>query len=368
MDAKFHAKELDFIDGDDSQESSISLPRRIFFNDEEEHLVTNLDTEAGDLKYLWSYVLLDHKPSATSTARGGVSDPRRGRIPVKIAPWQDEIFLAEIPSTDIWRMLAAEVSTADRRHDQTTVAIEGKEFTISDLPFNGKPILKGKYNWLGSGIRGRTILSLEVAQIMAAGGKVAPSHALGTPFQSSEPGYETTNMPYVMALYVIPGNQPVIFHSQARWCFRICTKLLDLLEEAWDDDDAYECDEAEVPIKIRVDRLRNHVDSLTLIRNQIPNENVNVSLLGSLCIAHFQQNSDFKFEVELIIRGLKQIENWNTNVNSNCSFQNWTGFFSSAGARWLLLSLALTLVRNMSYHILPECFEALLSSKICYIA
>jgi hypothetical protein len=66
-------------------------------------------------------------------------------------------------------------------------------------------------------------------------------------------------MPYLMALTDLHGND-VLFSSQLTRTAQIWETVVKLLDMAWDDDDAWECTQGQVPIRVLVADYRDYVN------------------------------------------------------------------------------------------------------------
>lgn len=151
--------------------------------------------------------------------------------------------------------------------------------------------------------------STEFSNAIVSSGGLAPSLEFPIRFKCTLPGHETVAMPYLTALIDL-WRHDVLFASQLDEMWAIWKALVDLLDMAWDDDDAWECTPNQIPIRVLVTEYCNSA------RSRMPRSfkldyyqmMTHGSKLSKNCFDYFKNKSDLEFENEDIRDRLKATE------------------------------------------------------------
>jgi len=372
--AKYSAAELLLEEDEIWEDCTVSLAAQLFLSDKS-HIVS-FPAPTSDNGYgfrsCWATALKQ---------LGGIKfpcaneDPRRTRLPLSITPWADGHFLSEVAVTTMWRLFASSVS--ERQGGKSCVLLHNILYVISDRVHRNLPVIDGYYR-AGDGhyVEFSEIPSLDLAGAIAGTAGLAIEQRTGTPrYICSKPGYEKAKMPFALALVALPKLHRVLFLEQFKWMGGIVGLLVVLLDDAWDHDDACECGDDGIPVKIKVEALRNWYDNgRHLALNPRPMEYlIYTSQLSTILESYFSTNMEMEVEIEDVVKLLENIEKegsgWWSKASQSDLIERFYALYGFEGSRWLLLALVLTLGENlMNCATLPKEFDVLRRHRTCYLA
>lgn len=298
------------------------------------------------------------------------TDPRRDEKPLSMVPFSDGRFLACIPTSDVYRILSSSVS--ERYAQNSAVLVHHTFLSISDKLYEDLPVVKVRYAEDPHFVDHTIIPSTEFAHAIVGASGLAPNSWFPITFKCTVPGHEKIEMPWAMAL-VSFNRHTVIFSSQFCRALLLLKSCADLLDLAWDDDDAWECTPDQVPIRVCVGEFRSFVKSQRVSSGVDYYEmEYRVSVLRAVCFDYFKQHSSkLEFQNEDIRNLLKDAENFPTNPSPPSQKQlvmQWYGLCGYEGSRWILLALSLTLGLNLGkVWVLPNSFDVLRDHSMCYM-
>ena len=298
------------------------------------------------------------------------TDPRRDEKPLSMVPFSDGRFLACIPTSDVYRILASSVS--ERHAQNSAVLVHHTFFSISEKLYADLPVVKVRYAEDLHFIDRTLIPSAEFAHAIVGASGLAPDVWFPATFICTVPGHEKVEMPWVMALVTFHRHD-VIFSSQFRRALLLWKLCADLLDMAWDCDDAWECTPDQIPIRVCVGEFRSFAKSHGVFLGvNFYQMQLRSSVLKASCFDYFKKrSSELKFENENIRGLLKQAENslMNPDLPSKEQlFEQWYALYGYEGSRWILLALSLTLGSNLSkVWVLPKSFDVLRDYSMCYM-
>merc|ERR1711964_57293 len=137
------------------------------------------------------------------------------------------------------------------------------------------------------------------------------------------------------------------FLEQFKWMGGIVGLLVVLL------DDACECGDDGIPVKIKVEALRNWYDNgRHLALNPRPMEYlIYTSQLSTILESYFSTNMEMEVEIEDVVKLLENIEKegsgWWSKASQSDLIERFYALYGFEGSRWLLLALVLTLGENL---------------------
>lgn len=121
------------------------------------------------------------------------TDPRRDEKPLSMVPFSDGRFLACIPTSDVYRILASSVS--DRYAQNSAVLVHHTFFSISDKLYADLPVVKVRYAEDPHFIDKTIIPSSEFAHAIVGASGLAPDVWFPVTFICTVPGHEKVEIP-----------------------------------------------------------------------------------------------------------------------------------------------------------------------------
>jgi hypothetical protein len=145
-----------------------------------------------------------------------------------------------------------------------------------------------------------------------------------------------------------------------------------ILDQAWDHDDAFECSQNQVPIKIRVESYRSYAKvQMPAYDGNSHRHSMLASVLRHERERYFDEHAGLSFENENQVRLLRRAEamiDLEPKSDKDSLVEKWDALYGFETTRWLLLAMTVALDSNCSsVQALPESFEILRQSPNCYI-
>ncbi|CAN9172590.1 unnamed protein product [Alternaria alternata] len=304
--------------------------------------------------------------------RGEELDPdiRRERKPICLVPFINRRFLARIPTTDVYRILASKVSTRDFQHSTSAVLVHNTIFSVSSDSQDNLPIIEVRYSDDPHPLSDTLIPSVDFCNSIASNTGLVPDPPFPIQLKCTASGHERVVMPYLMAWRAFDRDEP-IFSSQYDKTSKIWSTMVDLLDMAWDDDDAWECTKREVPIRVLVDDYRRSVRGLHSSRGDGDPRNMRYSELGRYCFDWFKSKHEGEFEegdIRNLLKDVEALAATSEMQDRKQVLEKWYHYYGLEISRWILLALTLTMGSNLStVWELPDNFDVLLENSYCYI-
>lgn len=315
----------------------------------------------------WQRILHQYRSSESET------DVRLDRIPLPLVPWENNHFLAEIKSSELYRILSSLVS--ERQKGSDFVLVHCAKYTLSEFVHLRKQVVQVSYgpddgHWIDH----TKFVDMKFANAITGSALIKPSMDFPVNFVSSSPGYEEVEMPLALSFFLLPRDHEVIFASQGSFGYALLQILIHLTDDAWDHDDAFECGVTdEIPVKIRVEEYAEFVGRTRPLGYGIKDARLLHAsrLLVRDSEIYFSNQSDRTFEIETVVRLLRAFGEAEVDTERPANaevLEEWYNNFGYEGSRWLLLALSLTLGANVySAQFLPPAFEALRNNSVVYV-
>jgi len=251
------------------------------------------------------------------------TDLRRKDKPVSMVPFSDGRFLACIPTSDVYRILASSVS--ERHSQKSAVLVHHTFLSISDKFCEDLPVVKVRYAEDPHFVRRTIIPSSEFAHAIVGASGLPPDTWFPVNFIYTVSGHEKVEMPWAMALVTF-RRHIVVFSSQFSRALQLWKSCVDLLDIAWDDDDAWECTPDQIPIRVYVGEFRSFAKNGVIFRlsDEFYPMELQSSVLKGCCFEYFKRHSELKFEIEDVRGLLKQADDSVTNPEL-LSRDSWLG-------------------------------------------
>jgi hypothetical protein len=349
---------------------TISIATRLFVEEglhqidfSHENLPTSRLMDSYDISG-WATLLQRFQPEELDP------DIRRERKPICLVPFINRRFLARIPTTDVYRILASRVSTRDFQHSASAVLVHNTIFSVSSNSQDNLPIIEVRYSDDPHPLASTLVPSVDFCKAIASNTGLVPDPSFPIQLKCTTSGHERVVMPYLMAWRAFDRDEP-IFSSQYDKTSKIWSTMVELLDMAWDDDDAWECTKREVPIRVLVDDYRRTVRGLHPSRGSGDPRDMIYSELGRYCFDWFKRKHECEFEEGDIRNLLKTVEALaaiSEMQDRKQVLEKWYHYYGPEISRWILLALTLTMGSNLStVWELPDNFDVLLENSYCYI-
>jgi hypothetical protein len=311
-------------------------------------------------------------------------------IPIQTAAWYPKeggSFAAEVPVTEVWRLMASYVREAIHTvipgivvHPETKLFVGDAALTVADN-LQGNPVVRvefmdhAKVKFAGYGLR--EICSEQLAAAMCGGLGLPPDRL----YRSKAAGWDFVPLPEAFAFTNVSRDVQgtvCLFAEHYNWAYAQIGHMMGVCKHLWDHAESIDCIADGVPIKVLLEQFQ---ELRTLGGNWLsfPNwkvmqlqEGVNdyFSTSGSTQEEDSVEIEDAIFLVQEASKYTKQdAAPWDED-GMNKIVDDWWGRFGADRARWIALELGLKIFGNVVDSVLlPDPFTALLHSPTgsCFV-
>ncbi|RDK42430.1 hypothetical protein M752DRAFT_300648 [Aspergillus phoenicis ATCC 13157] len=290
--------------------------------------------------------------------------------PISLVPYVNHRFLACVPTVDLYRVLASRVSV--RQSYDSHVLVHSTMISVSKDTFNNQPLVEIRYADDPHYGLSTSVPSQQFATSIVGTGGIKPQATFNFEYNCSVPGYEAVSMPNLMCMFAFQRHA-VIFSSQFQVSYTLWRFFTEVLDTMWDHDDAWECGEDQIPIKVHVEEYLTFAkDFSSPVRDGLNYWTLKSigSVLTHACYEFFVGHPKRQFEIEDILRFLQSARKMLADEHHSKEEYagSWYRLYGTEMSRWLLLAQTLTLGSNISrVWPLPGSFDILREHASCYV-
>lgn len=370
----------------DYSSASIKLPCKIFCSKEAHEIALDRTSLIHRNGPVWNNLLSRYRKEVDGDQ---VNDERWKDYSIQTAAWYSDFegcFAAEIPVTEIWRLISSYPGEAMHIHSKVVLGDISIEVVGS---LQGKPLVRMEFmdcvKIKHFGFGKRQIYSQNMAHAICGGLGLPPDQqSYRTLYDSDANGWKVVPLPDAFAFTKIPTNRDSnlwVFAEHYEWARKYLEHMMSVCHFLWDHAGSFDCNKEGVPVKILLEDLQDFRErkgvNWPLMVPIIKSAPLVEALESHLNISPDFNGEGYFIEIEDAVVLLKEASRYTANEiaywdedGMNNVVDNWWGRFGAHRARWVALDMTLKIFTNITNAgVLPSSFTPLLhsSSGHCFL-